>query len=583
MFRIRRVYDDVTPTNKEAIAQVQNILREQIPDLSKREIGRLPKQLRNPLKYRFRAILFVAEGPARHTVGGFALLFHEPILKFCYMDFLSTARRRTGGGIGSALYERVRTEALNLNTIGLFFECLPDDPRLSHDPEKRKQNSKRLHFFERHGALPIVNTAYETPLKPGEDNPPYLLFDNLGQDIQLGRDIAREIVRAILERKYGDLCPPQYIDMVVDSFQDDTVQLRKPRYSKKPAVPAARYIPADQRIALLVNDKHAIHHVQEQGYVEAPVRIDSILAEIEGTGLFQKFVPHRFSEKYIKCVHDSKFVNYLKKVCARVRPNESVYPYVFPLRNVARPPTELPVRAGYYCIDTFTPLNRNVYPAAKRAVDCALTAAEKILEGYRLAYALIRPPGHHAERRAFGGFCYFNSGAIAVEYLSRHGKVAMVDIDYHHGNGQQNIFYERSDILTISIHGNPHFAFPYFSGFKDEKGLGAGKNYNMNIPLPESVDGERYHRALESAVKRVVRFRPDFLVIALGLDTAKSDPTGTWNLEAEDFETCGRILGLLNLPTLVIQEGGYDNRILGMNARHFFAGLWSASFKRDVE
>jgi len=582
MFRIRRVYDDVTPTNKEAIAQVQNILREQIPDLSKREIGRLPKQLRNPLKYRFRAILFVAEGPARHTVGGFALLFHEPILKFCYMDFLSTARRRTGGGIGSALYERVRTEALNLNTIGLFFECLPDDPRLSHDPEKRKQNSKRLHFFERHGALPIVNTAYETPLKPGEDNPPYLLFDNLGQDIQLGRDIAREIVRAILERKYGDLCPPQYIDMVVDSFQDDTVQLRKPRYSKKPAVPAARYIPADQRIALLVNDKHAIHHVQEQGYVEAPVRIDSILAEIEGTGLFQKFVPHRFSEKYIKCVHDSKFVNYLKKVCARVRPNESVYPYVFPLRNVARPPTELPVRAGYYCIDTFTPLNRNVYPAAKRAVDCALTAAEKILEGYRLAYALIRPPGHHAERRAFGGFCYFNSGAIAVEYLSRHGKVAMVDIDYHHGNGQQNIFYERSDILTISIHGNPHFAFPYFSGFKDEKGLGAGKNYNMNM-LPESVDGERYHRALESAVKRVVRFRPDFLVIALGLDTAKSDPTGTWNLEAEDFETCGRILGLLNLPTLVIQEGGYDNRILGMNARHFFAGLWSASFKRDVE
>jgi len=341
----------------------------------------------------------------------------------------------------------------------------------------------------------------------------------------------------------------------------------------------ARYIPADQRIALLVNDKHAIHHVQEQGYVEAPVRIDSILTEIEGTGLFQRFVPHRFSEKHIKSVHDSKFVNYLKKVCARLEPTESVYPYVFPLRNVARPPTELPIRAGYYCIDTFTPLNRNVYPAAKRAVDCALTAAEKILEGYRLAYALIRPPGHHAEHRAFGGFCYFNSAAIAAEYLSKHGKIALVDIDYHHGNGQQNIFYERSDVLTISIHGNPHFAFPYFSGFKDEKGLGAGKNYNMNIPLPENVDGERYHRALEIAMKRVARFRPDFLVIALGLDTAKSDPTGTWSLEAEDFEANGQMLGSLNLPTLVIQEGGYDSHVLGINARHFFAGLWSGAFK----
>jgi acetoin utilization deacetylase AcuC-like enzyme len=578
MFRIRRVYDDATPTNKEAIAQVQKILHAQFPDLSKHEIANLPKQLRNPLKYRFRSILFIAEGPGRR-IGGFALVLHEPILKFCYIDFISTAKYRTGGGIGSALYERVRTEALNLNAIGLFFECLPDDPRLSRKPEIRKQNAKRLRFFERYGALPIINTAYETPLKPGDDNPPYLLFDDLGQGILLGRDTARAIVRAILERKYGDICPPGYIDMVVESFQDDPVQLRKPRYSKKPAVPAARYIPVDQRIALLVNDKHTIHHVQEQGYVEAPVRIDSILAEIDGTGLFQRFAPHRFSEKHIKSVHDPKFVDYLKRVCARLEPDESVYPYVFPIRNIARPPKDLAIRAGYYCIDTFTPLSRNVYPAAKRAVDCALTAAEKILEGYRLAYALIRPPGHHAEYRSFGGFCYLNSAAIAAQYLSKHGKIAMVDIDHHHGNGQQNIFYECSDVLTISIHGQPRFTYPYFSGFKDEKGTGAGKNYNMNIPLPESVDGKRYRRALESAVKRVARFRPDFLVIALGLDTARADPTGTWNLEAEDFEANGRMLGSLNLPTLVIQEGGYDNRVLGINARHFFVGLWSAAFK----
>ena len=578
MFRIRRVYDDVTPTNKEAIVQVQKILHAQFSGLSKREVANLPKQLRNPLKYRFRSILFVAEGPARR-IGGFAILLHEPILRFCYLDFLSTARYRTGGGIGSALYERVRTEALNLSSIGLFLECLPDNPKLSRNPEIRKRNAKRLRFFERHGALPIVNTVYETPLKPGEDNPPYLLFDDLGQGTILGRDTAREIVRAILERKYGYLCPPEYINMVVESIQDDPVQLRAPRYSRKPPIPAARYVPTDQRIVLLVNDKHAIHHVQEEGYVEAPVRIDSILAEIESTGLFQRFAPHRFSQKHIKAVHDSKFVNYLKKVCSRLEPDESVYPYVFPIRNVARPPTSLPIRAGYYCIDTFTPLNRNVYPAAKRAADCALTAAQKILEGYRLSYALVRPPGHHAEHRSFGGFCYLNSAAIAAQYLSQHGKIAIVDIDYHHGNGQQDIFYERSDVLTISIHGQPRFTYPYFSGFKDERGTGPGGNYNMNIPLPETIYGARHRRALQSAVKRVKRFRPDFLVVPLGLDTAKSDPTGTWSLEAQDFEASGRILGSLGLPTLVVQEGGYDSRVLGVNARHFFTGLWSGAFK----
>jgi acetoin utilization deacetylase AcuC-like enzyme len=577
MFRIRRVYDDATPPNREAIAQVQEILHAQFPTLSKREIAKLPRQLRNPLKYRFRSILFIAEGP-RKGIDGFALVLHEPNLRFCFIDFISAAKYRTGGGIGSALYERVRTEALNLNTIGLFLECLPDDPRLSRNPEIRRQNAKRLRFFERYGALPVINTAYETPLKPGEDNPPYLLFDDLGQSIPLGRATAREIVRAILERKYGDISPPGYIDMVVESFQDDPLRLRKPRYFHKPAVPAARYVPPDQCIVLLVNDKHAIHHVQEQGYVEAPVRIDSILAEIDGTGLFRRTAARRFSEKHIKAVHDPKFVGYLKRVCARLEPDESVYPYVFPIRNIARPPRELAIRAGYYCIDTFTPLSRNAYPAAKGAVDCALTAAEKILEGYRLSYALIRPPGHHAEYRSFGGFCYLNSAAVAAQYLSRHGKVAMIDIDHHHGNGQQDIFYERSDVLTISIHGQPRFTYPYFSGFKDERGSGPGRNYNMNIPLPESVDGRRYRRALEGALKRAARFRPDFLIILLGLDTARADPTGTWSLESEDFEVNGRMLGSLNLPTLVIQEGGYDNRVLGINARHFFAGLWSAAF-----
>ena len=247
----------------------------------------------------------------------------------------------------------------------------------------------------------------------------------------LPRDLARTFVREILARKYKGLCPPDYIEMVVESFQDDPVKLRAPRYNKNhPIVPVKYPIPLDRRIVLLVNDRHAIHHVEERGYVESPVRIDTIIAEIENTKMFQRIAPRHFAESYIRAVHDDEFVDYFKTVCASLEPGQSIYPYVFPIRNAARPPKELPIRVGYYCIDTFTPINRNAYLAAKRAVDCALTAAEQILGGYCLAYALVRPPGHHAERHAFGGFCYFNSTAIAAHYLSAYGKVGILDIDY---------------------------------------------------------------------------------------------------------------------------------------------------------
>jgi len=573
LFRIRRVYDDTAPADKEALNQVQQILHSQFPTLASRDIRKMPKQLRNPLKYRFRSILFVAEG-TKGVVQGFALLLHEPMLKFCYLDYISTARRRMGGGIGSALYERVREEALQFNTAGIFFECLPDDPKLSPQLAIRQQNIARLHFYERYGARPIINTAYETPLKPGGTDPPYLVYDDLGQGIELPLDTAKNIVRAILERKYGQVCPADYIEMVVASFKDDPVCLRQPKYVKKEPLPAHRRIPLDRRIVLVVNDRHLIHHVEEIGYVESPVRIGAVLEELDKTELFNKITPRRFSEKHVRKVHDSSYIDYFKRVCARLEPGQSIYPYVFPTRNAARPPRELPVRAGYYCIDTFTPINRNAYLAARRAVDCALTAARQILGGYRLAYALVRPPGHHAERRSFGGFCYFNSASVAANYLSAYGKVAILDIDYHHGNGHQNIFYKRSDVLTISIHGHPGFAYPYFSGFADERGEGVGKGYNINIPLPEKISSDFYGKNLAEALRKIARFKPQFLVVSLGLDTAKEDPTGTWSLEAADFEAIGRMIGFLSMPTLIVQEGGYDTRVLGVNACRFFNGLW---------
>jgi acetoin utilization deacetylase AcuC-like enzyme/GNAT superfamily N-acetyltransferase len=564
--------------NRETVKQVQEIIRTQFPSIPEKEVNSLPAKLHNPMKYRFRSFLFIADDEKRQ-VKGFALLSHEPVLNFCFLDYISTAEDMNGRGIGGALYTRVREEALLLKTKGIFFECLPDNPKISRDPIIRKQNASRLRFYERFGAYPVINTAYETPLKPDDDNPPYLVYDRLNQDTELDLDSARAIVRAILERKYEKICPQDYIEMIVESFQDDPVRLRKPKYIKEnPAISIKKSIPADIRIALLINTKHSIHHVQEIGYVEAPVRIDSILNEIDKTDMFLKYKANHFGEKRIRAVHNSQFVNYFKRACASIEPGKSIYPYVFPIRNATHPPKELAIKAGYYCIDTFTPINNNAYLAAKGAVDCALTAAGKILEGTHLAYALVRPPGHHAEKRSFGGFCYFNSAAIAAQYLSAYGKVAMLDIDYHHGNGQQDIFYKRADVLTVSIHGHPSFAYPYFSGFATEKGAGNGEGYNINFPQPEKLDGEGYRRILKRAINKISRFKPDFLVVPLGLDTAEGDPTGSWSLHEQDFEENGKMIGALRLPTLVVQEGGYDTRLLGINAQHFFTGLWVGTY-----
>ncbi len=575
MFRIRKVQDDTTPQNRLAIAEAQAILRSQFSAMPAADIDKLPELLRDPLKYRFRTILFVAED-ARERVRGVAVLMHAPDLDFCFLDVLSAAPGRTGSGVGSALYERVREEAIALRAVGLFFECLPDDPELCPEPELLRQNRERLKFYERFGARPIVGTKYETPVKPGDTCPPYLVLDPLGRPELPSREQVRAIVRAILERKYGSLCPPEYIDMVVDSIRDDPIRLRPPRYVRRSAAARkVRLLP--ERIPLVLNMNHAVHHVRDRGYVEAPVRIRSILGEIEGTDLFERVPARRFGERHIRAVHDGRLVDYLARACREVGEERMLYPYVFPVRNAARPPRERSVLAGYWCIDTFTPVNQRFFEAAREAVNCALTAADLVLQGARFAYALVRPPGHHAERRTFGGFCYFCNGAIAAHYLSRYGRVAILDIDYHHGNGQQDIFYHRADVFTVSIHGHPSFAYPYFTGFRDETGIGPGTGFNLNLPLPEKLPPDRYLETLDLALSRIRRYAPDWLVLSLGFDTAKGDPTGTWSNTARDFFRIGHAIGASGLPVVIVQEGGYRIATLGTNARNFFLGLAEGS------
>ena len=571
MLRIRKITDARGAANRSVIVEAQAIMRAQFPGMDAEDIDKLPDQLRNPLKHRFVSELFVAED--EHGVQrAFALLLIAPDLNFAYLDTISAAPGGGRKGIGAVLYERIREEVRALGTRGLYLECLPDDPALSPDTAIRKQNVERLRFYERFGAVPIIGTAYETSVSPGGIDPPYLVFDGLDHHALPPVRQLRRIVRAILERKYGKLCPPAYTAMVLRSIRRGQVGLRAPRYVTR-AQPVARARTAAAPIPLVVNQGHDIHHVRERGYVEAPVRIPAILREFDKTALFRTVAARRFSDRYVREVHDGGLVNFIKRACAETADGKSLYPYVFPIRNPQRRPRDRSVLAGYYCIDTFTPLNRNVWPAARGAVDCALTAAALVHEGSAAAYALVRPPGHHAERRVFGGFCYLNNAAIAAQYLSHRGRVAVLDLDYHHGNGTQEIFYERADVLTVSIHGHPRFAYPYFSGFVSETGRGAGAGCNLNIALPETITPERHRRAVERALRRIARHHPDYLVISLGFDTAKEDPTGTWGNQARDFQALGALLGSQGIALVIIQEGGYRVRTLGVNARNFFSGL----------
>jgi acetoin utilization deacetylase AcuC-like enzyme len=322
---------------------------------------------------------------------------------------------------------------------------------------------------------------------------------------------------------------------------------------------------------------------------EVPERVDVVRAATVAAGAPQLTAP-RHDDRLLHAVHDSALLDYLAAAWdgwdAAGFPTDPgqdrVVPYVFPLPSFLdgmplREASAVQARAGQYCYDTMTLVGPGTWQAARAAVDVAITAAELVSDGARAAYALCRPPGHHATRGSFGGSCYLNNAAVAVASLLDRGaeKVAVVDIDAHHGNGTQSLFYDRADVFYGSLHVDPGRGwFPHFLGFADETGRGDGLGTTLNLPLAPGTGDGQWLAALDRICVAVERFGADALVLSLGVDAAGDDPESPLQVSADGFARAGTMLSAL-APCVAIQEGGYDLRAMGDLICGVLSGLQS--------
>jgi acetoin utilization deacetylase AcuC-like enzyme len=317
---------------------------------------------------------------------------------------------------------------------------------------------------------------------------------------------------------------------------------------------------------------------------ETPTRAERIRETLEGDDAFAFDDPTEHGAAPIEAIHDAGLLRFLEGAWegwrseAKAReamPDTVMHPAMFEGMRPGIEPSSVLGRLGYWCFDTATPLVEGSYAAARAAVDVALTPSDGVLGGERAAYGLCRPPGHHAPRAAFGGYCLFNNAAIAAQEIAARTdeRVAILDVDYHHGNGTQQIFYRRGDVFYASLHGDPDRAYPYYTGYADETGAGAGEGANLNLPLPAGCDDDEYLRAIDHATEAISAFGSAVLVVSLGLDTYKDDPICDLALTTLAYSRVGERVRLLGHPTVVLQEGGYHVPSLGENVRAWLRGL----------
>jgi acetoin utilization deacetylase AcuC-like enzyme len=304
--------------------------------------------------------------------------------------------------------------------------------------------------------------------------------------------------------------------------------------------------------------------------VEIPIRAERVKAEIEARKIGPVLAPTQFDDAPILRVHDAGLVSFLGVAHAewRARSGENApaaLPSAWPAHGLRDGREgDIEAKLGSYAFSADTPILRGTWAAAREAVNVALSAAAVIRAGDKSAFALTRPPGHHAAFDVFGGFCYLNNIAIAAQYLADAGmRPAILDVDYHHGNGTQSIFYGRSDVFFCSLHADPHFAYPHFLGFADEQGESDGEGFNLNLPLPANTDWALYEQALARGLAAVEAFGPDVLLVSLGLDTYIDDPIASFRLKPADYLRLGEKIAALKRPTLFVFEGGYNIEALG--------------------
>lgn len=277
----------------------------------------------------------------------------------------------------------------------------------------------------------------------------------------------------------------------------------------------------------------------------------------------------------LESVHDEDFLHFLKHGPAELRAltgsTAPLMPNIYPTRHLASgKPTHPLAKAGYYLGDTVTPLVTDTWAAVSGSAAAAAHATQLVMDGDDAAYALCRPSGHHAHKDMAQGFCYLNNAAIAATLArTRHKRVAIIDFDVHHGNGTQQIFYDRSDVLVASLHADPTIAYPFFAGHADENGQGAGTDFNLNVPLPAGTGNAAYLIELDPVLEKVKVFEPDMLIVSLGLDAHEADRLGLFKLTNDGFEEIAKRIKSMGLPTVILQEGGYTVPVIGSTLSTF--------------